>query len=510
MLATIPSATLVGVDGHAVRVEVHVGPGLPGLTVVGLPDAACREARDRIRAAILCSQLQWPQQRVTVNLAPSAVRKAGSALDLAVAVGLLVASGQVPAERVAGRGFLGELGLDGTVRPVPGTICLAAACEADELVVPTAAATEASLVPGRTVRAVPELRDVVASLRDGEPWPPVPDPGRPADAAPGPDLADVRGQPVARLALEVVAAGGHHLLLHGPPGAGKTMLAARLPGLLPPLDDEQALVATKVRSAAGLDLPPGGLVRRAPFRAPHHGASAVALVGGGSTALRPGEISLASGGVLFLDELAEFPAAVLDALRQPLEEGVVRVSRAASRATFPARFLLVAATNPCPCGGAQPGGCRCSDAARLRYQRRLSGPLLDRFDLRLEVLRPDVDDLLRGPPGEPTAAVADRVAAARRLAIERGVRANAELPGPALDDLAPVEPGAGDLIEVALRAGRLSARGMHRVRRVARTLADLDGRPGPVTVDDVARALMLRSDGGTRPASPAGLRAVAG
>jgi magnesium chelatase family protein len=316
----------------------------------------------------------------------------------------------------------------------------------------------------------------------------------PGPVPPAHDLAEVRGQAVARLALEVAAAGGHHLLLAGPPGAGKTLLASCLPGMLPDLERDEALVATRVHSAAGLTLPPDGLVRRPPFRAPHQSASSASILGGGQ-ALRPGEVSLAAGGVLFLDELGEFPIGVLDALRQPLEEGRIRVARARAVVEYPARFLLIAAMNPCPCGrSSRPGSCTCSERARLRYARRLSGPLLDRIDLRVDVPRPDIGQLLTGPPGESTAAVAARVAAARAVAASRGVRCNAELPVAALDRLAPVQGSAAVLFEDALRAGTLSARGLHRCRRVARTIADLRDAASPITDEDVCLALQLRSE----------------
>jgi magnesium chelatase family protein len=310
-------------------------------------------------------------------------------------------------------------------------------------------------------------------------------------------MADVRGQPLGRWAVEIAAAGGHHLLFSGPPGAGKTLLARRLPGLLPDLSHDQAMETTRVHSAAGLDLPGGALISRPPFRAPHHGASSVALVGGGSPWLRPGEISLATNGCLFLDELAEFPAPVLNALRQPLEEGIVRVSRIRQSVTFPARFLLVAAMNPCPCGGLGTARqCSCPDSARMRYVRRVSGPLLDRFDLRVALSRPNVPDLLGGPPGESSAVVAARVAAARALAAERGVRCNAELPARLLDDVAPMERPAWRAVEWHLRRGSLTARGLHRVRRVARTIADLRGAGAGevVTEQDVCGALSLRDE----------------
>ena len=496
MIAIIPSATLLGVDGRPLAVEVHVSAGLPVFNLVGLPDAACRESRDRVRAALLSSGLPWPLKRVTVNLAPSgAVRKGGPGLDLPIAVGLLVAAGELPAESVAGCAFLGELGLDGSLRRVPGVVPLVAALDSPAVVVPAACAAEAAVLGRHQVRVASCLGELVACLRGESPWP-EPPPRRPAPVPPRPpDLADVRGQAIGRTALEVCAAGGHHLLLSGPPGSGKTMLACRLPGLLPALGPDDALTATRVHSAAGLPLPGDGLVDRPPFRAPHHTASAVSLIGGGTAWMRPGEVSLATGGVLFLDEMAEFPAPVLDALRQPLEEGVVRVARARASVTFPARFLLVGATNPCPCGQGGPrGACRCTDAARARYARRLSGPLLDRFDLRVVVTRPDVGSLMGGGETESTASVAERVAAARAVARERGVRCNAELPAHRLDELAPLEPGAASLLEHSLRAGWLSARGLHRVRRVARTLADLAGGPHRLGEEQVCLALGLRAE----------------
>lgn len=490
MLARVTAAALLGVEGRPITVEVHMGKGIPAFVMVGLPDAGCREARDRVRAAVYSSELEWPIRHMTVNLAPSSFPKHGSGTDLAIAVGVLTTTGDIAGESTDGWGFIGELGLDGTLRPVRGVVPLVAALRGmvRGVVVPAASAAEAALVPGVDVRCASTLDEVVRALAGRRSWPdPPPEPAQ--VPAPQSDLADVRGHPVARFVLEIAAAGGHHLLLSGPPGAGKTMLASRLPGLLPDLAADPALEVTAIHSAAGEA--PVGLQVRPPFRAPHHTASAVSLIGGGTGAMRPGEISLAHNGVLFADELGEFAPTVLDALRQPLEEGVVRVSRARGTVSYPAAFQLIAATNPCPCGP-PAAGCRCSEASRARYLRRLSGPLLDRFDLRLDLDRPDASDLLSTEAGEPSATVRARVIAARARAAERGVVANAALGGEALEAAAPLTPAAVKILESMLRSGALTARGVHRVRRVARTVADLGGEHGALTDEHIGAAVAFR------------------
>ncbi|MFG2054905.1 YifB family Mg chelatase-like AAA ATPase [Micromonospora sp. NPDC048930] len=495
---------LVGVTGHVVEVEADLAPGLPGVVISGLPDTALHEARDRVRAAIVNSGQKWPNRRITLNLLPATLPKYGSAFDLAIAAAVLGGSGELPLLPLDRTVVLGELGLDGTVRPVRGVLpMVAAAARAglDRVVVPVGNAAEAAVIPGVRVRAVDTLHRLVGFVRDGSPLLPPPD-AEPIPAGDGPDLAEVAGQRLGRRAVEVAAAGGHHLALLGPPGAGKTMLAERLPSILPELDDEAALEVTALHSIAGL-LPPGGrLLRRPPFQAPHHTATVPSLVGGGSGLARPGAVSLAHRGVLFLDEAPEFSKAALEALRQPLESGLVRVARTRGGTEYPARTQLVLAANPCPC--AKPSGdadCECTPLARRRYLGRLSGPLLDRVDVQVRLLPVRAAELLEtGTPSESSGIVAARVAAARRAAATRwadtGRRVNADIPGPYLRQSPWRLPGR-DTRELRKRldSGSLSARGFDRVVRLAWTIADLDGRDRP-DGGDIAEAIHLRMGDG--------------
>jgi magnesium chelatase family protein len=499
-LAGTLSIALSGVSGRLVEVEADLSAGLPGLTFTGLPDVSVLESRDRIRAAVLNSGLAWPNKRITVALLPADVRKYGSVFDVALAMSVLAAAGDVPAESVSGVVWLAELGLDGRLRPVRGALpAVLAARQAGvrTVVVSPGNSAEAALVTGLDVLVAASLTEIVLALRGGTALASAPE-GRPDPAMPLPDLADVVGQPVARRALEIAAAGAHHLLLEGAPGAGKTMLAERLPSILPELEPAAALEVTAIHSVAGVLPGSAGLLRRPPLQAPHHTSSMAALVGGGSGLGRPGAASLAHRGVLVLDEAAEFKPTVLDSLRQPLESGEVVLHRTGGAVSYPARFQLVMATNPCPCGASKDTDCSCTPDARRRYRRRLSGPLLDRIDLQIPIDPVSRTELMADREGrEPSAAVAGRVATARAAARERwapfGWNTNAEVPGPVLRSRGwrPPRPALARL-DAEIERGGLSARGCDRVLKLSWTLADLAGLAGPGAAE-VSEAIWLRT-----------------
>lgn len=485
MLARLFSCALIGLDGELVTVEVDVSRGPPGFTIVGLPDAAVQEARERVRSAIRYAGFSFPLARIVVNLAPADLRKEGPAYDLPIALGVLLASEQLPLHTLEEAMVVGELGLDGTVRHVPGALVMAARARElgfRRMFVPAADAAEAALISDLLIYPVPTLQDLLAHLLGQRPLPPQPPTPLDhwADPAPAVDFADIRGQEHAKRALEVAAAGNHNVLMVGPPGTGKTLLARALPGILPRLSLEEALEVTRIYSVADLLSPEFPLIRQRPFRAPHHTISHAGLVGGGRFP-RPGEISLAHRGVLFLDELPEFDLRALEVLRQPLEDKRVVISRAAGTLEFPAAFQLVAAMNPCPCGyyGDPLKPCTCSPSMVARYQKRLSGPLLDRIDIQIEVPRVEYEKLTDDRRGEPSAAIRERVERARARQRERfhgtGITCNAEM-GPAhIRAYCRLEPEAQSLLKAAMHQLHLSARAYHRILKVARTIADLEG-----------------------------------
>jgi magnesium chelatase family protein len=505
MVERVTTVAFEGIEARAVDVQVQVAPGLPAFNIVGLPDKAVSEARERVRAALVASGLALPARRITINLAPADLPKEGSHYDLPIALGLMAAIGAVPHDAIAGFTVLGELGLDGSIAPVAGVLPAAISANArnEGLICPAACGSEAAWAsPEMEITAADSLIQLANHFK-GTQVLTRPKAGIREVTASALDLADIKGQESAKRALEVAAAGGHNLLMVGPPGAGKSMLAARLPTILPTLSPAELLEVSMIASVAG-ELANGALTDRRPFRSPHHSASMPALVGGGLRA-RPGEISLAHNGVLFLDELPEFEPRVLDALRQPLESGEVAIARANHRVTYPARFMLVAAMNPCRCGRASEPGFACRRGPNVRcaaeYQTRLSGPLLDRIDLNIEVPAVTAADLILPPPAEGSREVAERVARARDRQANRyaalglgHIRCNAAAAGPVLEEVALPDGSGITLLRDAANAMRLSARGYHRVLRVARTLADLDGADKVGRVH-LAEALSYRAVG---------------